>query len=129
MKLGRELAAKCFALAGEPEPPPGRRPQKYGALPSRDAGGNWFASRRERRRWEALVLLRDAGQVDELERQVRFPIVVGGQVVTTYVADFAYREVATGRRVVEDAKGCRTAVYKLKRALMRAVNGIDIVEV
>jgi hypothetical protein len=34
----------------------------------------------------------------------------------------------TGRRITEDVKGARTAVYKLKRALMQAVHGITIRE-
>ena len=32
-----------------------------------------------------------------------------------YYADFAYTDRDTGRRIIEDSKGVRTAVYKLKK--------------
>ena len=41
-----------------------------------------------------------------------------------YEADFEYIECDTGRTVIEDVKmssGHRTGVYKLKRAMMRAM--------
>lgn len=45
-----------------------------------------------------------------------------------YVADFVYKD-GHGRTVVEDAKGYRTDVYKLKKKLMLYVHGIEIMEV
>ena len=44
-----------------------------------------------------------------------------------YIADFVSTE--GGRRAVEDAKGYRTDVYKLKRRLMAELLGIEIKEV
>ena len=45
-----------------------------------------------------------------------------------YVADFVYTDVETGETVVEDTKGFRTDVYKIKRKLMLKVHGIKIKE-
>jgi hypothetical protein len=90
-----------------------------------------FASKREAARYGELKLLLAAGRIAGLELQVVFDIVVNGEKVCRYVADFAYW-IPNGRgdaRVVEDAKGVRTPVYRLKRALMRAVFGIEIREV
>lgn len=95
-----------------------------------------FASRKELRRWNELKLLERGGVVTDLRRQVRFqfPLPDGTLLrytpsnrAVTYVADFVYTEA--GQRVVEDAKGMRTDVYKLKAALMLGLNGIKIREV
>jgi len=40
-----------------------------------------------------------------------------------------YEVVATGQVVIEDAKGVRTDVYKLKKRLLRQLHGKIIVEV
>jgi hypothetical protein len=42
------------------------------------------------------------------------------------VADFAYKR--NGEEIVEDAKGKATELYRIKKALMLAVLGIEIVE-
>lgn len=46
-----------------------------------------------------------------------------------YIADFVYLDAATGKIVVEDVKGVKTEVYKLKRKLMLFFHGIRIKEV
>jgi hypothetical protein len=51
-----------------------------------------------------------------------------GERECKYIADFVYRD-RDGNRVVEDCKGFRTPVYKLKKKLMLHVHGIRIVEV
>lgn len=86
-----------------------------------------FDSKKEARRYADLILLQKAGAIRQLELQPRFPIVVNGVKVCTYVADFAYFENA---RVVEDVKGVRTAVYKLKaKMLLACYPGIDFREI
>jgi hypothetical protein len=102
-----------------------RLPSKYGNKPT-EVDGIRFSSKREARRWQDLCLLEKAGQISKLERQVRFPIVIGKLKVTTYVADFTYLE--SGMLVVEDAKGMKTREYVLKKKLMQAVHGIIIRE-
>lgn len=102
------------------------RPRKYRNQPCY-VGALRFDSKREARRWGELRALEAAGAIIGLRRQVRFPMVVRGLLVCTYVADFDY--VEGGRRVVEDAKGVRTRDYQIKRKLMKAVHDIDITEV
>lgn len=90
--------------------------------------GYTFDSQAEARRYRELCLLYDAGEITDLAVHPKYPLVVNGQVVANYLADFSYT-VADGREVVEDVKGVRTDVYRLKRKLVRALYGIDIVEV
>jgi hypothetical protein len=45
-----------------------------------------------------------------------------------YDADFVYK-LPSGEEVVEDAKGCKTREYRLKKKLMLQVHGITIKEV
>jgi hypothetical protein len=85
-----------------------------------------FDSRKEAGRWVELRALEAAGAIAAIRRQVRIPIIVNGVRVCAYVADFVY--VERGRWVVEDTKGFRTAIYKLKRKLLKAACGIEIRE-
>jgi hypothetical protein len=59
--------------------------------------------------------------------QPRYRLEVCGVHVCDYVADFRYEE--GGATVVEDAKGFKTAAYKLKKKLMKAIHNIEIREV
>lgn len=90
----------------------------------------WFDSHRELRRWEQLKLLEKAGEIERgtLRRQVRFELVPkhGGERALFYIADFVYR--AGGREIVEDSKGFRDRVYKIKRRLMLHRYNIAILE-
>ena len=89
-----------------------------------------FDSAKEAKRWGELQFMVKAGEIKNLERQVRFPIIVNGVKVCTYVADYVYDEMAG--RVVEDVKSEFTRkdpVYRLKNKLMKACHGIDIREV
>lgn len=99
-----------------------KRRSKYGNV--RTPGG--FHSKKEERRFGELALLEMAGKIRGLQTQVRFRIDIQGVHVCYYVADFVYHE--NGAEVVEDVKGYRTAVYKLKAKLMKAVHGITIKE-
>ena len=88
-----------------------------------------FDSRKEARRWLRLTAMRDAGEIGDLRRQVRYELIVNGVLICAYYADFVYR--SGGAEVVEDVKSAATRKnerYRLKRKLMRAVHGIDILE-
>ena len=74
-----------------------------------------------------MQLLQRAGRISDLRRQVPYSLDVNAVHIARYVADFVYRERDV--EVCEDAKGCVTDVYKLKRSLMLAVHGIAIKEV
>lgn len=94
-------------------------------------GDRTFASKAEARRYEQLVQMQAAGHVHSLELQPRFPVKIKGVLICTYVADFRYK-VGKGRNVltfVEDVKGVRTAIYKLKKKLVETVLGVEITEV
>lgn len=97
-----------------------------------------FDSQREANRWCELSLLLRAGAIRNLRRQVGFELIpaqrIDGKLVERacrYVADFTYEQRSgdTWEKVVEDAKGCRTEVYRIKKKLMLYVHGIRIVEV
>lgn len=86
-----------------------------------------FASKREAARYLELKAMMKARKIRDLVLQPRFKLEVNGVLVCTYVGDFSYRR---GREfVVEDSKGVKTDVYRLKKKLMKAILNIDVVEV
>lgn len=91
--------------------------------------GFTFASRKEAKRYEELELLVKAGEISVLRRQPRFRLAVNGLDICTYVADFDYWDSKLCKRIIEDVKGMRTPLYRVKKSLMMAVHGIDIKEV
>lgn len=85
-------------------------------------------SKREYRRLLYLEELQRQGVISRLRTQVRFCLHgPSGKVLSRYWADFTY--VQGGRFVVEDAKGFKTAVYKLKKAWLADEYGFEIREV
>lgn len=103
-----------------------RRASKYYAV-STVIDGIRFASKREARRYRQLELLQKAGEISGLCLQPRFPISVNGEHVCEYRADFSYKD-KSGEVVVEDVKGVKTPVYRLKKRLVRALYGVEIKE-
>lgn len=107
---------------------------KYGnrKTPLTFDGQTWlFDSKREAGAALGLLIRQRAGEVRDLYFQVRFPLDVNGYHVCFYVADFVYEERVRRPlwvRIVADAKGYRTDVYRLKKKLMKAIHGIDVVE-
>jgi hypothetical protein len=91
--------------------------------------GITFDSQKEAHRWGVLKLMEKAGEIEELDRQVRFALRVNRQEICCYIADFTYRRKINGRGlIVEDVKGHRTRDYILKRKLMKAIHGIEVLE-
>lgn len=90
--------------------------------------GQVFDSVKEFHRWGCLRLLERAGRITDLKRQVSFELIPkqDGERSCSYIADFTYYE--NGEYVVEDCKGCKTDVYRLKKKLMLFVYGIRIKE-
>jgi Protein of unknown function (DUF1064) len=92
--------------------------------------GQRFDSKKEKRRFDELILLQKAGRIQGLVRQPSFDLVVNGMKVARYIADHRYSE--NGNVVVEDCKSPATAknsTYRLKKKLMKALYGIEIQEV
>lgn len=101
--------------------------RKYRNVPTVEHGRK-FASRKEARRYGELLLLQKAGKIRGLDCQVPYPLTVNGCKVGKYIADFVYTD-ERGREITEDVKGVKTAAYRLKKKLMRAIHGIEIQEV
>ena len=82
-----------------------------------------FDSTAEARRYDELLLLEQAGTISELaihptyELQAAFTAGGKRHAAIRYEGDFSYTE--GGRVVVEDVKGHRTEVFKLKEKLFR----------
>ena len=83
-----------------------------------EVDGIKFASMKEASRYRQLKLMERAKAIQDLKMQVAFPLIpkdeLGREI--KYIADFTYYE--DGKLVVEDVKGFRNDVYKLKRRLM-----------
>ena len=115
----------CRAKAGSAKPT-----NKYHAQKS---GG--YDSRKEHRRANELRLMQRAGLISNLREQVPYELIptqhgADGKVIERacyYIADFVYTD-EDGNTVVEDTKGMRTDVYRIKRKLMLHVHGIRITE-
>jgi hypothetical protein len=97
--------------------------------------GKVFDSKREAMRYKELLFLLRAGEIHDLQTQVKFTLIPtqrrNGKVVErecAYYADFVYRD-KNGNKVVEDTKGLRTKDYVIKRKLMLFVHDIEIQEV
>nr|DAH85054.1 MAG TPA: Endonuclease [Caudoviricetes sp.] len=112
--------------------------------------GIQFDSKREAARYQELKLLERAGVISFLQRQTKFQLIPDqhapsnavytkgprkgqrkpGKLLEhecSYIADFCY--IQNGETVVEDAKGYRTEVYRIKKKLMLERYGIQIREV
>lgn len=90
--------------------------------------GQKFDSKWEAERFQQLQLMAAVGEIRDLRAQVRFPLLVGDELIGAYVADAVYT-TADGRKVVEDAKGCKTPLYRWKAKHFRAQYGFAITEV
>lgn len=103
-----------------------KRPNKYRAKKT-TVDNITFDSRAEAIRYCALKVLFRAGHICNLEVQPEFNFKLDGKKIFTYRADFAYFD--GDKRVVEDVKGVKTAVYRLKKKLIESQFKIKISEV
>lgn len=103
------------------------RHPKYGNQKT-EVEGVLFDSKKEAERYKELLLLERAGEIHELERQVRFELRVNKHPVCSYTADFTYRKRGFKALTVEDSKGVRTRDYIIKKKLMKAIHNIDVLE-
>lgn len=89
--------------------------------------GIMFDSKHEAKRYRELVLLLKGGKIKALELQKKFVLQPSykknGKSIReiSYVADFVYFDTERNRVIVEDAKGYRTEVYKLKKKMFEYV--------
>lgn len=87
-----------------------------------------FDSKREASRYLVLRDMEKNGEIEGLKLQVPYVLFEKSQYgrQIKYVADFVY--VQNGKEVVEDSKGFRTDVYRLKKRLMGEIYGVVIKE-
>jgi hypothetical protein len=106
--------------------PFGLETSKYGARKT-VVDGITFASAAEARRYGELRLLEKAKLIRNIELQPQFPFTIDGKIIFKYIADFAYFEGQT--RKIEDVKGFKTPLYKLKKKLIEAQFDVKITEI
>ena len=110
-----------------------------------------FDSAKEANRYKELDMMEKAGDISDLQRQVKYTLIpemrepdsIGarggkkkGKIIErecAYLADFVYWDNRQQKKVVEDVKGFRGGgayeVFKIKRKLMMHLYGIKVVEV
>jgi hypothetical protein len=106
------------------------KPSKY-LNKKTELHGITFDSQKEANRYQELLWMQRAGMICNIECQPRYDLIVNGKKCGFYKADFRYENVKTGEKIVEDVKHpkTRTAVYALKKKLVKALYDIDIIEV
>jgi hypothetical protein len=114
---------------------------KRSSAADRTVDGIVFDSKSEARRWAELKLLERAGKISGLRRQDRLPLAIGGTEIKirskgfpngrpcVYTADFSYCDWSRGvvSRVFEEHKGHDTPESRLRRAVVEAIYGIEII--
>lgn len=90
--------------------------------------GMKFDSKKEAKRYQELKLLEQSNEIKELQLQVPFILIDKSEYgrVIKYIADFVY--IRDGKKVVEDCKGFRTDVYRLKKRLFEEKYKTEIFE-
>ena len=129
---------------------------KFGARKVRDPiTGEMFDSQKEYNQWRVLKLMEKAGDISNLQRQVKFELIPSQRKASTevykaghqkglpkpgeiiekpcnYVADFTYID-DKGKLNVIDVKGCKQGaaydLFVIKRKLMLLVHGIRVREI
>lgn len=98
--------------------------------------GETFDSMLECERYKYLKALEQQKVISNLRRQVKYVLLPSQkdsktrktiEREITYLADFVYEKGS--QTIVEDVKGMKTDVYKIKRKLMLYFHGIRIKEV
>lgn len=85
------------------------------------AGSIKFHSIKERDHYLYLKDLEKKGLIYCLELQPVYELKINGVKICKYIADFTYKVMATHDRKVVDVKGYKTAIYKLKAKMFRAI--------
>lgn len=85
--------------------------------------GIMFDSKKEARRYTELWLMQKAGLIENLELQKEFILQPTFRKknktyrAIKYIADFVYYDKQREQIIVEDTKGYKTEVYKIKKKL------------
>lgn len=122
----KALGAEIGPLAKIPPIVPPKKLSKYRNVKT-VVNGITFDSAKEAKRYVVLKAMERSGEITDLRLQPEFPIVINGVLCGKYVADFSY--LLWEKRTVEDVKGMKTPIYKLKKKIVEAAYNIQIIEV
>ena len=100
---------------------------KYNAKKT-EVDGRVFDSRAEARRYSELCLMEKAGEIKDIECQPLYQVWIADKHICNYFADFKYW-TKDGAMIVEDVKGMKTPVYRLKKKMVEAQHNITITEI
>ena len=90
-----------------------------------------FHSKLEAARYRELKARQNAGEIADLDRQIKFPVHWPGvadekrSLFFTYVCDFTYTD-ASGKSIVEDVKGKVLGEFRLKSKGVMFAHGISV---
>lgn len=110
-----------------------RAPEKWHNIRV-EIDGKKFQSKKEARYYGQLVLQKKMNMIQDFACQVRFPLLMNGEKLTTYIADFVVKEKDGSKKVI-DVKGSRdrkSPVYRLfllKKKLMKHLVNVEVEEV
>ena len=108
-----------------------KKKSKYKAVKT-EINGIKFDSKKEARRYKELKILEKADEIKSLELQPRFLLQekfkYNGKTIRKieYIADFRYID-EKGNTVVEDVKGMKTEVYKIKKKIFLKIYGENLI--
>ena len=92
-------------------------------------------SKKEAKRLTELELLQKAGKIKDLQKQVKYELQPKYKLnkktirEISYIADFVYYDIDKKDYVIEDVKGYRTDLYKLKKKMFMYKYQKEITEV
>lgn len=91
-----------------------------------------FDSQKEGNRYKELKLLESKGIIKDLKLQVKYELQSSYKMndktirAISYICDFEYK--LDNKLIVEDVKGYRTSIYKMKKKMFEYKYGIEIKE-
>lgn len=109
-------------------PSPAKKTSKYRARKV-EIDGIVFDSKAEAKYYRQLQLQVAAGEIESFDCQVPYALIVNGDLVATYVADFVTYEKGAPSCVIDVkgyTKGQAYAMFRLKQKLVKALYGIDV---
>ena len=83
-----------------------------------------FSSKREANRYCSLKILQNAHKISELRLQPSYDITINGTHICKVKLDFEY--MCDGNKITEDSKGYDNPLSQLKRKLVEAQHGIEV---
>jgi len=101
------------------------RENKFGAIATVEDGRR-IDSKAERKYLAGLRVRLRAGEIYALACQPEFPLIVNGQFIGKYTADFAFWDAQEDRFRVIDVKGVETREFKRAKKHVKALYGIDV---